>query len=218
MQKARIAKNPGPAALLVINPRGKKMATKRRRKPTARPAESRKTTTTRKPRRNPTVNASRKSQAATRRGRVASRRNPSTGGLVSQAAGLAAGITAVGLLQSFVPPIGGISPFAIAGRQAAIGWLAGEGMQRFGVLRAYANDVKLAGFALGVGTLISAFLLPSLSGFLRPAPRPVENGNGVQGIGVYRPGMQPFSAYRGLNGIATLAPGQQPFNQYVAVA
>jgi len=215
MQKARVA-NPGPAGLLVINPkRGNKMATKRRRK-AARPATtSRRKTTTRR-RSNPTVSSSRK-RVTRRRRSVARRRNPSTGGLLSQAAGLAAGITAVGLLGSFIPPIGGVSPFAVAGRQAATGYLLGEGMQRFGIMRQYASDVKLAGFALGVGTLISAFILPTVSGFLRPAPRPVE-GNGVQGIGVYQPGMQPFRSYRGLNGLATLAPGQQPFADYVAVA
>lgn len=218
MQKVRVA-NPGPAGLLVINPRGRKMATRKRR--TARPAARRKTTSTAsRKRRNPsTTFGSRRRAVATRSRRrsVARRRNPSTGGLFAQAAGLAAGITAVGLLGSFVPPIGGASPFAVAGRQAATGWLIGEGMQRFNIMRNYANDLKLAGLALGVGTLINAFILPTVSGFLRPAPRPVE-GNGVQGIGVYRPGMQPFGAYRGLNGIATLAPGQQPFNEYVAVA
>lgn len=216
MQKARVA-NPGPAGLLVINPkRGNKMATKRRRK-AARPATTPRRKTTTRRRSNPTIFSSSRKRVTRRRRSVARRRNPSTGGLLSQAAGLAAGITAVGLLGSFIPPIGGVSPFAVAGRQAATGWLVGEGMQRFGIMRAYANDVKLAGFALGVGTLINAFILPTVSGFLRPAPRPVE-GNGVQGIGVYQPGMQPFRSYRGLNGLATLAPGQQPFADYVAVA
>lgn len=66
----------------------------------------------------------------------------------------------------------------VAARQAATGYLIGEGMQRFGVMRAYAPEVKLAGFALGVGTLINAYILPTVSGFLRPAPKAATNGNG----------------------------------------
>ena len=221
MKKVRVA-NPGPAGLLVINPRGRKtMATKRRktaRHTTARRTSNLSTTRRKKTRRsNPTVFSSSRRRTTTRR-RTARRRNPSTGGLISQAAGLAIGITAVGLAQSFVPPIGGVSPFAVAGRQAATGYGLGWAMKKFGFLTKYATDIQLAGVALGVGTLINAFLLPTISGFLRPAPRPAETGNGVQGIGVYQPGMQAFRGYRGLNGIATLAPGQQPFNDYVAVA
>jgi hypothetical protein len=175
MQKAKVATNPGPAALLVINPRGRKMATKRRRSTTA--AKRRTSTARRRKTTTPRVHASnpsrrRRSTVAVRRRRsVSRRRNPSTGGLLTQAAGLAAGITAVGLLQSFIPPIGGVSPFMVAARQGATGWLVGEGMQRFGVMRQYANDVKLAGLALGVGTLINAFILPTVSSFIRPAPK-----------------------------------------------
>lgn len=220
MQKVRVA-NPGPAGLLVINPkRGNRMATKRRRSATAA-SKRRKPTARRKS--NPTHYASTKRRSVATRSRrrsVSRRRNPSTGGLLTQAAGLAAGITVVGLAQSFIPPIDGVSPIMTAARQAATGYLLGEGMQRFGVMRAYAPDVKLAGFALGVGTLINAYFLPTITGFFRPAPRPAENGNGVQGIGVYRPGMQPYSAYasRGLNGIAAWAPGQQPFGEFAGVA
>ncbi|MFN0108546.1 MAG: hypothetical protein ACKVZH_06795 [Blastocatellia bacterium] len=158
------------------------MATRKRR--TARPAARRKTTSTAsRKRRNPsTTFGSRRRAVATRSRRrsVARRRNPSTGGLFAQAAGLAAGITAVGLLGSFVPPIGGASPFAVAGRQAATGWLIGEGMQRFNIMRNYANDLKLAGLALGVGTLINAFILPTVSGIFRPASRQqASDSNGV---------------------------------------
>jgi len=206
MQKARVA-NPGPAGLLVINPkRGKSMATKRRRSATAA-ATKRRTTTRRKS--NPTSYASKRGSAMTRRRSVSRRRNPSTGGLLSQATGLAAGITAVGLLGSFIPPIGGVSPIAVAGRQMATGYLIGEGMQRFNVMRAYASDVKLAGFALGVGTLINAFILPTVSGFLRPAPRQATNSNGMQGIGVV-PAIPPAlmtapPPSNGVNGIGVYA-------------
>lgn len=215
MKTVRVA-NPGPAGLLVINPkRGKSMATKRRRSTTA--ASKRRKTTRRKT--NPTSYASKRRSIATR----SRRRNPSTGSLVSNAIGLAAGITAVGLAQTFVPPIGGVSPFATAGRQAATGYLLGLGMEKLNVMRAYANDVKLAGFALGVGTLINAFILPTISGFLRPAPKaqPATNGNGAaNGMGdiVTMPrgewdsyygstpmfNTNPGSGMSGLNGVVTI--------------
>lgn len=203
------------------------MATKRRRRSTAkrRTTAARRTSNTtvthrrrRTRRSNPTVFSSSRRRTTTRRRSVSRRRNPSTGGLLSHAAGLAAGITVVGLAQGFIPPIGGVSPIMVAARQAATGYLIGEGMQRFGVMRAYSSEVKLAGFALGAGTLINAYVLPIVTGFLRPAPK--AESNGVQGIGVYRPGMQPYGAYapRGLNGIAAWAPGQQPFGDYASVA
>ena len=180
------------------------MATKRRRSVTA--ATKRRKTTRRKS--NPTSYASTKRRSIATRSRrrsVSRRRNPSTGGLFSQAAGLAAGITVVGLAQSFIPPIGGVSPVMTAARQAATGYLLGEGMQRFGVMRAYASDVKLAGFALGVGTLINTYILPTVSGFLRPAPKAQAN-NGMQGIGVV-PAIPPYinaapmNSGSGVNGI-----------------
>lgn len=224
MQKVRVARNPGPAGLLVINPkRGKKtMATrKRRRKSTARHSTARRTSNLTHRRRrtrrsNPTVHASSRRRHVTRRSR---RHNPSPGGLVTQAAGLALGITAAGLAQGFVPPIGGVSPFAVAGRQAAVGYGLGWAMKKFGFLSKYAGEVQLAGVALGFGTLVNAYLLPTITGFFRPAPKPTD-GNGVQGIGVFRPGMQPYGSYapRGLNGIAPWAQGQQPFGDYAGVA
>lgn len=219
MQKVKVA-NPGPAALMVINPkRGKSMATKRRRSTTA--ATKRRKTARRSS--NPATYASTKRRSITTRSRrrrsVSRRRNPSTGGLLSQAAGLAAGITVVGLAQSFIPPIGGVSPVMTAARQAATGYLLGEGMQRFGVMRAYASDVKLAGFALGVGTLINAYILPTVTGFLRPAPQasPVDGAaNGVAGIAPIYRGLQPFRMYApsGLNGIAAIDPTMQPYGEY----
>lgn len=177
MVKVKVA-NPGPLGLWVVNPSGskKKMATKRRsrkrstaRRPNVTAAPRRRKRTTR--RSNPTVFASSRRRTTPRRRSVSRRRNPSTGGLLSQAAGLAAGITVVGLAQGFIPPIGGVSPIMVAARQAATGYLIGEGMQRFGVLRAYAGEVKLAGFALGAGTLINAYVMPLFTGLLRPAPQ-----------------------------------------------
>lgn len=177
MVKVKVA-NPGPLGLWVVNPSGstKKMATKRRsrkrstaRRPNVTAAPRRRKRTTR--RSNPTVFASSRRRTTPRRRSVSRRRNPSTGGLLSQAAGLAAGITVVGLAQGVIPPIGGVSPIMVAARQAATGYLIGEGMQRFGVMRAYSSEFKLAGFALGAGTLINAYVLPIVTGFLRPAPQ-----------------------------------------------
>lgn len=171
MQKARVA-NPGPAGLLVINPkRGSKTMAKRRRKTTtARPTARRKTTTRRR-KANPTVfSSSRRVTRVTRsRKRVSRKRNPSPSSLITQAASLALGITAVGFAQGFVPPIGGVSPIAVAGRQAGTGYLIGLGMEKFNVLRGYAKEIQLAGFALGAGTLINAYVLPLFGGFFRPA-------------------------------------------------
>lgn len=149
--------------------RSRKRSTARRSVSNAAPRRRRRTTR----RSNPTVfSSSRRRATRSRRRSVSRRRNPSTGGLLSQAAGLAAGITVVGLAQGFIPPIGGVSPVMVAARQAATGYLIGEGMQRFGVMRGYASEVKLAGFALGVGTLINAYILPTVSGFIRPTPQP----------------------------------------------
>jgi hypothetical protein len=188
------------------------MATKRRRSTTAakrRTTARRKTATPRVHASNPHHHTRSRNAAVRHRRHVSRRRNPSTGGLVTQAAGLAAGITAVGLIGSFVPPIGGNSPFAIAGRQAATGWLIGEGMQRFNVMRNYANDMKLAGVALGIGTLINAFILPTVSGFLRPAPKAQAQNTGMQGIAVvpsFPPQLTPVAASpAGVNGIAVSA-------------
>lgn len=184
MQKARVA-NPGPAGLLVINPnRGKKMATKRRRRTTAkrRTTAARRTPNTtivrrkrRTRRANPTTYASTRRQT-TRRRSVSRRRNSSTSSLVSQAVGLAAGITLVGFAQGFVPPIGGVSPIAVAARQAGTGYLVGVAMEKFNVMKNYANEVKLAGIALGAGTLINAWVLPTVMGIFRPAPQPANGG------------------------------------------
>jgi len=173
MKKARII-NPGPAALMVVNPKRRKpMATRKRRRTSAAHSTARRTanfstTKRRTKRRNPsTTHASTRS----RRRSVSRRRNPSTGGLISQAFGLAAGITVVGLAQGFVPPIGGVSPIATAGRQAGTGYLLGWAMKKTSFGAKYASDVQLAGVALAAGTLINAYVVPIFSSFLRPAPK-----------------------------------------------
>jgi len=120
--------------------------------------------------------------------------------------GIAAGMAALGLLQAFVPPIGGSSVFVVAARQAALGWGVGYGMKRFGILPGYSDDVKLAGFALGVGTLLNAFVLPTVSGFLRPSPKPAAtNGNGMGDIVTLPRGS--YDSYYGSTPIYATNPG-----------
>lgn len=227
MVKVRVA-NPGPAALMVINPRRKKpMATKRRR------STKRRTTARRRPSTavaaNP-VRRRRRSTASRRRAtvhastgytrrrnparRYTRRRNPS--GTIGKALPLAVAIAGVGIIGGFVPPIGGSSPIFVAARQAGLGYLLGIGMQKTGILRAHAEDVKLAGVALGIGTLINAYVLPMVGGFLRPAPagKPGAGGQGMNDIvtlprGSYDSyyGATPIfatGAPRGMNDVVTL--------------
>lgn len=155
------------------------MATKRRRSSTAAKqrtstARRRKTTTPRVYTSNPTRRRHRASASprrAARRRSVLRRSNPSTGSLLTQGLELAGGITLVGLLQMFVPPIGGASPIASFGRKAGSGYLLGMAMEKFNVGRSYAKVVQLSGVALGLGDLINAYLMPAIGGFFRPAPQ-----------------------------------------------
>ena len=158
------------------------MATKRRT--TRRKTSARRTTTTvaSTTRRNPTRRVSASSRKRYTRRRRSARRNPAATGLLKNAVGVAGAMAALGLLSAFVPPLGGNSIYAVAGRQMALGYLAGECMARFRVLPAYANDMKLAGFVLGAGTLINALVLPTVSGFLRPAPK-ADNKKDSNGMG-----------------------------------
>ncbi len=187
MQKARVA-NPGPAGLLVINPkRGKKMATKRRRRSTTkrRTTAARRnptaTITRRKRRSNPTMFASTRRRTSRRRS-VSRRRNPSTS-LLSKGLVLAGGGAAVQFVQGFIPPIGGNSPLADAGRTAAVGYLLGMAMRKTGFGARYADDVQLAGFTVAGAKVIAAFVLPTISGFFRPAPQQQPaSGSGMQDL------------------------------------
>lgn len=221
MVKVKVA-NPGPAALMVLNPRGKSM-------------KKRRTTTRRKTRRSnvshraSTSRASlvRRSSNPSRRKSHARRRNPAATGLLQKGLALAASAAGVQFALGFVPPIGGVSPIADAARTAGLGYVLGMVMKRTGVLKNYGDDVALAGFTLAGGKLISSFILP-FANRMFSAARPTQPAqqstaapaNGVAGIAQLYPGLQPFSAYRrnGMSGIATWAPGQQPFNQYIPVA
>lgn len=179
MVKVKMA-NPGPSALMVINPKkGSKTMATTRRKTRRRTTARRKTSTVASSKRNPTRRIASGRKYARRK---SLRRNPAATGLLKNAVGVAGAMAALGLLSAFVPPVGGNSIYAVAGRQMALGYLAGEGMARFRVLPAYANDMKLAGFVLGAGTIINALVLPTVSGFLRPAPK-ADNKKDSNGMG-----------------------------------
>ena len=221
MQKVRVA-NPGPAGLLVINPkRGKSMATKRRRRSATAATTKRRRTTRRKS--NPTTYASTKRRSITRSRRrsVSRRRNPSTG-MFAEAGTEALILVGLGLLSPLLPPIGGISPLATAGRQAGLGYLLGEAMERFNFGRVYGRSVKKIGLLMGGVTLVNAYIAPMVAGFLRPAPKaqPATNGNSANGMGdiVTLPrgewdsyygstpmfNTNPGSGMNGLNGVVTI--------------
>ncbi len=170
-------------------------------------------------RRSATVRSRAHNPTFRRRRRSAQRhRNPGSGGLLTRGLALAGSAAVLQVALGFVPPIGGVSPLADAGRTALVGWGVSTLMTKFRVLPGYAQDMALAGFTLAGGKLISSFILPFATRFFAPtpAPQPAENGQGVSGIAPYYPGMQPYSEY-GLAGIAPWAPGQQPFNKYAPI-
>lgn len=217
MVKVKMA-NPGPSALMVINPKkgSKTMATTRRKTRRRTTARRKPTTVASSKRRNPTRRIASGRKYARRK---SIRRNPAATGLLKNAVGVAGAMAALGLLSAFVPPVGGNSIYAVAGRQMALGYLAGEGMARFRVLPAYANDMKLAGFVLGAGTIINALVLPTVSGFLRPAPKAdtKKESNGMGDIVTLPRGSwddyygstpnfrtNPASGRTGMNGVITM--------------
>lgn len=223
MVKVKVA-NPGPATLMVLNPRRKSMATRKRRS-TRRTARRKATTVTANPprrrRRHAAVRHRAHNPALHRRRRSGARRrrNPAHSGMVAKGLALAAGAALVQFTLGFVPPIGGVSPLADAARTAAVGWGLGTVMHRTGFGKGYADDVTLAGFTLAGGKLISSFILPFANRLFSPAvpPPPPSNPTPAQMAGIapiYR-GMQPYGAYgRGLNGIAVIDPALQPYGEY----
>lgn len=213
MVRVKVA-NPGPAALMVINPKGNNMKTRRtnRRRTTAR------RTTSRPPaRRNPVHRA----RARARFNTKPRRRNPSRStGMLAKGLALAAGAALIQFTLGFVPPIGGVSPLADAARTAAVGWGLGSIMGKTGFGRQYADDVTLAGFTLAGGKLISSFILPFANRLFTPAAPAVSDQSqtpaGMQGIAYIDRTMQPFGVYSpGLNGIAAIDPAMQPIGEYL---
>lgn len=208
MVKVKVA-NPGPAALMVLNPKKKRSSSMRKRRTTTK----RRTT-----RRNVVANPRRRRRPVARRTSSRRRyRNPRSTGMLAKGMALAAGAALIQFTLTFVPPIGGVSPLADAARTAATGWGLGLLMQRTGFGKTYADDVMLAGFTLAGGKLISSFILPFANRLFRPTqpPSEVPAGNGVQGIALINRGLQPFGAYNGgMSGIAVIDPAIHPMGEY----
>ena len=216
MVKVKVA-NPGPAALMVVNPKKRSSQMRKRRTTTTKRRTTRRTVANPKP-----IRTRSRRRAVVARSSRRRARNPRTTGMFAKGIALAAGAALIQFTLGLVPPIGGVSPLADAARTAAVGWGLGTVMSRTGFGRQYADDVTLAGFTLAGGKLISSFILPFANRLFRPttpAPQVASEqgavGNGVQGIAYLHPGIQPFGAYSpGLNGIAVIDPGMQPFGEY----
>lgn len=199
--------NPGPAALMIVNPTGGKMRTRSK-------------TRRKSARKNPVSKAAyparvRRRRASNPKRRLTRRHNPGFNlGLLSEGVTLAAGGGLTQFVTNMVPAIGGMSPLADAGRTAAVAYLLGMVANRVGLAR-FSRQITLGGLAVTGAKLINSFLVPSISSVFGPrlvqeAPAPA----GMQGIGLYRPGMNPYSAYSGLNGIGVQMPGMFPYSDY----
>ncbi len=201
--------NPGPAALMIVNPTGgKNMRTRS------------KSTRRKSARKNPVSKAAyparvRRRRASNPKRRMTRRHNPGLNlGLLSEGVTLAAGGGLTQFVTNMVPAIGGMSPLADAGRTAAVAYILGMVANRVGLSR-FSRQITLGGLAVTGAKLINSFLVPSISSVFGPrmvqeAPAPA----GMQGIGMYRPGMNPYSAYSGLNGIGVQMPGMFPYGDY----
>lgn len=172
MARTKMATNPGPSTLLIVNPKkGKSMVTRRRRKtrrsnPKARRSTAlviAKRTNSRRRYRNPNLNT----------------------GLLSDALMLAAGSALTEFAAKSVPPIGGVTPLADAARTGAVAYLLGMAVSKLAGPK-YGRFITLGGMALVGGKLIQSFLLPAASSVFQPrqaaAPAKQVNGNGVSDI------------------------------------
>lgn len=135
--------------------------------------------------------------------------------LAAAAAGIQTGLM-------FVPPIGGVSAVADAGRTLAFGYLLGVIMRRTGILSQYADEVQLAGATLAGGKVITAFILPWIGRLTNRAAAPAAmpaNNSGTSGIGLYAPGMVPYKRYMapnaGMNGIGLYHEGMVPYSDFM---
>lgn len=204
MQRVRM-QNPGPASLVLINPKGRKsMAARKRRASTSRRRPARRRAAVANPRRrrrSVTVRARRstasfRAPARRRRARrrnpllsvkcrrrsVARRRNPISGAL-GQAIPLVGASFAItfaapivtGLVGRFLPLGQFTNPVVLAGTGYGLGWLSGK--LGFGK---YRGPLEIMGVTLGLTALVA----PYLSNFLRPSQPAANgmNGRGMRGI------------------------------------
>ena len=231
MQRVKM-QNPGPASLVLINPkRGKSMAARKRRASTRRgrgpgvkvnPKRRRSTAVVRSRRTTSAFRAPAKRGAkrrnplmAVKRRGVSRRRNP-----VSGAIGQAIPLVGASFAITFAAPIvtrfvGGFlplgqftNPVVLAGTGYGLGWIAGK--LGFGK---YRGPFEIMGVTLGLTALVA----PYLRGFLAPS-QPAANGmsgRGMRGIAAV-PSVPPQiqaaraqAAGSGMKGIASYqAPGR----------
>lgn len=145
-------RNPGPAALLVINGGTKKMARRRR-------------TTRRSVARRHVSNPRRRIHVRRRR------RNPSLGGgVLKRGLVVAAGGMLTQTVVGFIPQWGGASPLADIGRTLAAAWLCGFGVEKAGY-RHYADDITLGGIAV-----VGAKIIGWAKGYLTPQLAALKGG------------------------------------------
>lgn len=196
--------NPGPAALMVINPKrrskntmpARKRATRRKARPVHHRASNpvrrtRKASTTRVRRHHSTASRRRNPLFAHKRRRSV-RRNPVSGAL-GQAIPLVAASFAITLVSPMATrlvggflPLGQFTqPVVLAGTGYGLGWVAGKLGPTFSK---YRGALEIMGVTLGLTALVA----PYLRGLLAPSAPAQAQAQGMNG----------FRNRRGLNGIA----------------
>jgi len=223
--------NPGPAALMVINPKrkgAKNMAARKRstrgrpravahRKPVRR-ANTRKASTKRVVRHHASHAVARRpkrrnpSHLFAKRRSVRRHRNP-IGGAIGQAiplVGASFAITFVApiatrLVGGFLPLGNFTQPVVLAGTGYGLGWIAGK--LGFGKYKA---PLEIMGVTLGLTALVSPYLRGLMAPSAPAQPQQGMNGfrnRGLRGIAAVAPVppmlMAPAPAARTMNGIAT---------------
>jgi hypothetical protein len=194
--------NPVPM-LAIVNPKGGKMATKKKassaakpRKSTAKKTTSSKGKSTAAARKNPTryTSAAKTVKKTTKRRSV---RNPLFSGVGGEAVNITVSTVGIGIVQPFVARlVGPLLPFGqyntpilAAGTGWGLGWL----FSKFAFTKRFAGTTQSVGIALGLTGIVAPFV----SRLLNPQPAAAAqmagwNGRGRQmnGIGV-TPGVPP---------------------------
>lgn len=195
MQRVKM-QNPGPASLVLINPkRGKSMAARKRASTTRRKTASRANP---KRRRSTAVVRSRRTTSAfrapakrrnplmavKRRRGVSRRRNP-VSGAIGQAIPLVGASFAITFAAPFVTGIAGrflplgqfTQPVVLAGTGYGLSWIAGKLGPTFSK---YRGALEIMGVTLGLTALVA----PYLRGFLAPSQpaQGMAGRNGMRGI------------------------------------
>lgn len=186
--------NPGPGALMVVNPSGGKTMRRRTKRASA---------TTRRSRNSYGMRHKRRS-------------NPNFG-MVTKGLTLAGGGALTQAVTTMLPTIGGPGPFMDAARTGAVAYLLGMLANRIGMSR-FSGDITLGGFAVAGAKIINGVLLPGVSTFFpRPAApaAPAAPTNGMGAIGIdYLTSPQLQAQRAGLSGIGVQTPGVIPFGAY----